>query len=191
MAPRPRTLTASRSPTLNRLSYECISTLHFRVPDFHSYFSSHGITYEMVTGYRVSSRLRFDFEFERVFQGDTLFQFTPRVHYNLFPNLKIISDLVISQGIGGSLAVYWQCMERLNVWARFIQYNAYSLYGERNSIADPLGTPEVGVNIHFTRMGATHILIDEQITEEPVKKVGRSTGISIFKNSRFELFKWR
>ena len=139
----------------------------FRVPDVNAYINARGLSYELVTGYRFHPHFRLDLAYERVWKGEFAQQWTPRFHYqlaSLFPRLNdfwVSTDLVIGKGIGGSLQVQWtpylfhfdRFSTRLSYFSRLIFYNAYTLYGERNtpSFDQRVVTPEwiVGLNYKF------------------------------------------
>jgi hypothetical protein len=69
----------------------------------------------------------------------------------------------------------------------FRKPRALALYTRRSSVADPCGTREE-VGTHYRRMGTTHVLVDANWTEECVKVFAKADGVSVWKNSRFELF---
>lgn len=64
-----------------------------------------------------------------------------------------------------------------------------ALYGERNGVAEPLNTSLENASAHLKNMGVQYFLIDQRYTENTIKTVATLQGVSIFKNSRFELFK--
>ena len=144
-----------------------LEILGFRVPDINSYINARGLSYEFVTGYRFSSNLRVDLAYERIWKGTPTQQLTPRIHYQLasiFPTLNdfwISADAVMSRGVGGSVEARWAPKPfsvdhfdtKLSYFSRFILYNAYTLYGERNtpSFNQRVLTPEfiAGVNYKY------------------------------------------
>lgn len=119
----------------------------FRIPDINAYINARGLSYEVVTGYRFSNNFRLDLAYERIWKGDSTQQVTPRVNYqlaSLFPQLNdfwISADVVMGGGVGGSLQAKWmpnpfnpeEFAKRLSYFARMSFYNAYTLYGERNT----------------------------------------------------------
>jgi hypothetical protein len=137
----------------------------FRVPDINAYINARGLSYEFVTGYRFDPNLRLDLAYERVWKGDANQQLTPKLYFQLasiYPKLNdlwISADVVIGGGLGGSLEAKWtpniyspvEFSKRLSYFARFIVYNAYTLYGERNtpSFSDKDISPELIAGLSY------------------------------------------
>jgi hypothetical protein len=124
-----------------------IEIFGLRLPDLNSYINAQGLSYEIVSGYRWSKDLFFDLAYEFIWKGGSAHQVTAGGHLNLawfepiLNELWLEPELVISKSVGGSLSVryapfstptenFWH---RLSYFADVTLYNAYTLFGQRNS----------------------------------------------------------
>jgi hypothetical protein len=117
-----------------------------RMPDLNSYINSHGLSFEILTGYRLNNDLFFDLAYEFIWKGDNIHQVTPAAYFNLASVAPVLNqfwinaDLVISKNLGGKLALSYMPFDltNANFWQRFSYflngnfYNGFNLYGERN-----------------------------------------------------------
>lgn len=117
-----------------------------RLPDINSYINARGLSFEVLSGYRVSEKLFFDLAYEFIWKGESAHQVTPSAHFDLaavapsVTSLWVNANVVIGKGVGGGISSEWAPFGEgyQNFWQRFSYfadltlYNGFNLYGERN-----------------------------------------------------------
>lgn len=102
------------------------------LPRLHQYFTSHGLSMKVITGWEISPDLQLGLGVERVYLGDTQTEFSASVRYRVNQEWQIDTRVYVGQspcaGLSGTYFTNgWRVMAGLDV------FHPNSLFGERNT----------------------------------------------------------
>lgn len=110
----------------------------WRLPDLNFYMTSQGLSYEVVTGYKINPNWYVGLSAEYVYKGKRAYEIGPSVTYT-FPTsigqFELSGQVIVSNEgeFAGNAGLNWTSENNpLSVGVHYIYHNALTLVGERN-----------------------------------------------------------
>lgn len=110
----------------------------WRLPDLNFYLTTHGLSFEVVTGYQFNDSWYAGLTAEMVYKGNTAYEFGPSIGYKLNTSIgefALSAQAIIGKDMefGGNTGIEWTSLcKDWTVGLKYIYHNALTLVGERN-----------------------------------------------------------